>query len=1093
MRVICACEHCHKKLRINEDLLGRRAKCPECKQVTLLRAEEAPLDVEVAPDPALRDSTHVQQEKGAPQPPVLKEAGFDEPEEAEEPKPHPQLLLRLAVLLCGLAAAAVFALTAYQFGRMGAAGADPETERLAGSVFGSHLRAAVDELKPRTLVSYLLYSGAGLALLGGVLGFFRFGIVAGVLFLASAATPVSVYPRAGMFAGFQAAGMVLSFFVRTSRSARAAALQRQEDGLPETRGTLAVVGAVAGFLVLAGLGGFMGLVLAMAPEHTTKQLAELDKAKASVLRLEEEAKKPRPKFPWEEEPKRPWKDPEAPVKEISYDAIKAEVEKAGAGVKLARLDLSPAGLDLVLDAPEGAVFKKDGFRSGVTITHGERFTLSVKPGRESPFDQMRLGAFDVEANAPDIVFVSGSPHDRQFPPAFVVRHVLGFQDVAVTAGRHFGEREARTTRADALLMIRCAKTLALKDPKAVVTLDKFRDKDRFGEDKKDDPAKVVRLGSEATDATLELLAKNAQVRVLDLSQSEVAGPGLAHLKGLAQLEGLDLSRRSIKDDALAHLAGLKGLKRLKLDDHQLTDEGLKPLAGLADLEKLSLRQNWGKLQGPGLAHLAGLKNLKELELNGRLEESSLAHLKGLESLETLRLSGTSLLGLGLAQLKGLKKLKRLDLSGCGLVDGGLVGLKDLVGLEELQLNSCKIAGEGLAHLKGMAKLRELGLGHCKVGDAGAPHLAALASLEKLDVSDGQLTDAALIHLKTLKNLKTLWLSENNALTEEALSAAFDDHETLSEVSAKGYRLPKRIARPTPLDKLKPADAAGMLARLEAKMRLDGKAEGNPLVAVSFDRDVADLDLADLREEKSLKSLSITGGKVTDTGLAYLQGLAGLEELNLEGAAIAGTGLRWLAGLKKLKSLRLPQVEESNRKMVRLLAGLPELETLRFKTGWSERLKGPDLALLDPLKKLKELELEGGWLDDEALRHLKGLASLESLRLGSSKVLGPGLAHLKALPKLKRLALGSSDFADAGLAGLKDLAGLEELEISGGRYSEGKIVGTGFAGLKLPKLRVLRLANNKITDATAAHLAAFAGLEELGLEQSALTDAGLVHL
>ncbi len=49
----------------------------------------------------------------------------------------------------------------------------------------------------------------------------------------------------------------------------------------------------------------------------------------------------------------------APAAVLSADNLQSEIDKAGAGVKLVKLDLGSVGLPLTLDAPEGAKAERD--------------------------------------------------------------------------------------------------------------------------------------------------------------------------------------------------------------------------------------------------------------------------------------------------------------------------------------------------------------------------------------------------------------------------------------------------------------------------------------------------------------------------------------------------------------------------------------------------------------------------------------------------------------------------------------------------------------------------------------------------------------
>jgi hypothetical protein len=67
-----------------------------------------------------------------------------------------------------------------------------------------------------------------------------------------------------------------------------------------------------------------------------------------------------------------------------------------------------------------------------------------------------------------------------------------------------------------------------------------------------------------SDADLELVASQREVKRLDLSGSAVTDAGLRHLNGLASLESLSLTDTMITDEGLQYLLGMRSLRRLLL-------------------------------------------------------------------------------------------------------------------------------------------------------------------------------------------------------------------------------------------------------------------------------------------------------------------------------------------------------------------------------------------------------------------------------------------------------------------------------------------------------------------------------------------------
>lgn len=144
-----------------------------------------------------------------------------------------------------------------------------------------------------------------------------------------------------------------------------------------------------------------------------------------------------------------------------------------------------------------------------------------------------------------------------------------------------------------------------------------------------------------------------------------------------------------------------------------------------------------------------------------------------------------------------------------------------------------------------------------------------------------------------------------------------------------------------------------------------------------------------------------------------------------------------------------------------LARLGELEAVDFDqsdlTDWGlARLEGLDLC---------RLYLGGTKVTDSGLRHIRGLANLESLGLSSSAVGDRGMGHIASLSKLERLALNETKITDAGLEPLA----------------------------KLRALTFLDLSHTAVGDEGAARLASMVGLKELHLERTRVSPSALEAL
>jgi internalin A len=162
-----------------------------------------------------------------------------------------------------------------------------------------------------------------------------------------------------------------------------------------------------------------------------------------------------------------------------------------------------------------------------------------------------------------------------------------------------------------------------------------------------------------------------------------------------------------------------------------------------------------------------------------------------------------------------------------------------------------------------------------------------------------------------------------------------------------------------------------------------------------------------------------------------------------------------------------------------------------------QLADHDLAPLDSLGRLEELNLSDAPITDVGLAHLKGLTNLRRLFLINSprpmaprlRVTDAGLASLAGMTRLQELDLFGLGIRDAGMAHLAGMSDLQEL----GLMHSG-VTGVGLVELgRMTKLIKLRLAETPLTDEGLANLPALPSLQELWLYRTKTTDAGLAHL
>jgi hypothetical protein len=645
------CEHCEEHLPDGAE--GVRLRCTSCGK------ETTPVSIPVVaeaddPAPALA--------------PIVFKASDGEPAGSGPPR---QAVLRGAVLLLGVTGALYCILLGclwlYFLDSARQSALRDEPVPLPEGILPLPIRGGVP-LWP--VAAHTLFACAALGLVGAALGCLRRRFAGAPLLLVAGITPLVFFPPALLFTVFLAAAAALSLFVLPA-GATARKPKWKFAGLAVY--ILTAIGAPA-YFGLAVCAAALLFHAGMVADQFARETADLT---------------------------------QPPRGEKPFAAILDEVEQAGAGMKLIRLDLAPA-YDLTIDVPEGSAVK--GQLWDLTVIEGPRFLIAVGRGRRGLIiarDPGFLGSRQFLVNDTNVVVTPPGFNGDTW--GFVLANVLGHQDFAVQSMG--APREGiRFSRAECMLMLKCARTLSLKrpppdDPQAA--LEMFRKRG----DGKDDPKTTFRFNELATDATLALIQNDRGIRELDLSATCVTGDGLPRLKGLDRLESLDLGTIPLDDAGLARLAPVTGLKRLKIAGYH------------------------GELMGPGLSHLARLKRLSELVIGGfALNDMTLSHLQRVDSLESLTVVSGKIAGPGLAALKRLPRLRSLNLKGLMIDDDGAAYIAALTNLEALDLGGSAVGDAGAAHLAKLTRLRKLDLSRTRVTEKGVALFDGHRGLVELDYS-----------------------------------------------------------------------------------------------------------------------------------------------------------------------------------------------------------------------------------------------------------------------------------------------------------------------------------------------------------------------
>jgi len=175
-----------------------------------------------------------------------------------------------------------------------------------------------------------------------------------------------------------------------------------------------------------------------------------------------------------------------------------------------------------------------------------------------------------------------------------------------------------------------------------------------------------------------------------------------------------------------------------------------------------------------------------------------------------------------------------------------------------------------------------------------------------------------------------------------------------------------------------------------------------------------------------------------------------------------------------------------------LKGNRQLETLLI---WENEATGTFLGdfVECPLKSFGSTRMYNGraTLTDEYAAVLSAFPELTSLTLDGQSLLTAGTVKvIGQLSQLRRLSLARCDgFADEDFLPLADLQRLQELNLSDTQAGDKAAAAIG----GIPRIRSLRMANDRLTDWGVAELSKAFSIAELQLKSNSVTDRGVQAL
>ncbi|MCX5757881.1 MAG: hypothetical protein NTU83_05130 [Candidatus Hydrogenedentes bacterium] len=149
----------------------------------------------------------------------------------------------------------------------------------------------------------------------------------------------------------------------------------------------------------------------------------------------------------------------------------------------------------------------------------------------------------------------------------------------------------------------------------------------------------------------------------------------------------------------------------------------------------------------------------------------------------------------------------------------------------------------------------------------------------------------------------------------------------------------------------------------------------------------------------------------------------------------------------------------------------------------------DLAYMEGMTTLRDVDVGGTCIGDEGLSHLQNMPSIEELILRDTRITDAGMPYLQNLEHMKFLMLNVTQVTDEGLASIANMNELEILDMwqvamtdKGAQYLQ-----------NLTSLRELGIEDTQIGDEGLAYLAKLPNLFGINLQGTNISDEGAKYL
>lgn len=372
--------------------------------------------------------------------------------------------------------------------------------------------------------------------------------------------------------------------------------------------------------------------------------------------------------------------------------------------------------------------------------------------------------------------------------------------------------------------------------------------------------------SAKTDDDFQFLQNLPHLKEVVFVSPHVSGRCFQHLRA-PKLERLLISNcRRFSAEGLAGLRLPNRLKEFCVYRSPLGGNDLAMLEYATRLERLALVDCYRYLP-------------KEESSSFDVCSLDIAPLSNLKRLRQLRLCGVRIVRNDISALSELSALEHLDLNDTGITNASIAALADLTNLEFLDLQGTRVNGDGVHHLRKLKKLRTLKLTDSQLTDQ---HLHIFSQLRRLRIEGpcrATISDAGLRLLPEVIETDRLLLS-GSTISDKMLGETlpvFDKTSKLKIVNVEGLSINGSGFS---------TSAASSIAEIYAA-----------------NSQVDDVGLGQIAAITTLRHLDVSNCPITEESLATLVGHASLRTLNVTGVRITKRGRDYLSRIPNLDRIR----------------------------------------------------------------------------------------------------------------------------------------------------------------------------------------------